>query len=475
MPYPFNPKTKIVATLGPSSSDVATIVKMLEAGLSVARVNMSHGDHESHGRSIEVARAAAKKAKLPLAILQDLSGPKIRIGDFESETVTLIDGEVLVLTTDTCVGTAERVHVNYAKLPEEVRVDMAIFLNDGKQKLMVEAIKGSDITTRIVHGGTIRGRRGVNVPDADLSISSVTPKDRKDLVFGLKQGVDFVTLSFVRDAADIELLRKLIKKETDRPVSIVAKIETKFAIENIDEIIDATDAVMVARGDLAIELPPEKVPLLQKQIIRKANFAGKPVITATQMLDSMRTEPTPTRAEVSDIANAIIDGTDAIMLSDETAVGKHPEKAIAVMTRVANEVESNVEFIESQHEWDFLPATTYEAVGQSIAATAATVFAAAIVTLSESGSTARTVARYRPRLPIVVLTPHPLTFAQSLLVYGCVPVLVPKVKTLPDAQKAARTALVKLGLAEKGDAYVLAAGIPFGTAGATNMMLVEHV
>lgn len=475
MPYPHNPKTKIVATLGPSSSDVATIVKMLEAGLSVARVNMSHGDHESHGHSIAEARAAAKRAKLPLAILQDLSGPKIRIGDFATETVTLEEGKKLVLTTDTCVGTVERVHVNYVKLPAEVAVGMAIFLNDGKQKLVVEAIRGNDIVTTIVHGGTIRGRRGVNVPDADLSISSVTPKDRKDLVFGLKEEVDFVTLSFVRDAADIELLRKLIKKETDRSVSIVAKIETKFAIENIDEIIDAADAVMVARGDLAIEMPPEKVPLLQKQIIRKANFAGKPVITATQMLDSMRTEPTATRAEVSDIANAILDGTDAIMLSDETAVGKHPEKAIAVMARVAKEVESDLNFIDRQHEWDFLPTTTYEAVGQSIAGAAATVMAKAIVTLSESGSTARTVARYRPRLPIVVLTPHQLTFAQSLLVYGCVPVLVTKVKSLPEAQKAARAALSKLGLAGKGDAYVLGAGIPFGAKGATNMMVVEHV
>lgn len=475
MSYPFNPKTKIVATLGPSSSDASTIAKMIAAGLSVARINMSHGDHESHGRSIAQARAASKKTGLPLAILQDLSGPKIRIGDFATETVTLEEGKRLVLTTDACVGTVDRVQVNYAKLPAEVAVGMAIFLNDGKQKLVVDAIRGNDIVTTVVHGGTIRGRRGVNVPDGNLSISSVTPKDRKDLVFGLKEGVDFVTLSFVRDAADIELLRKLIKKETDRPVAIVAKIETKFAIENIDEIIDATDAVMVARGDLAIELPPEKVPLLQKQIIRKANFAGKPVITATQMLDSMRTEPTPTRAEVSDIANAILDGTDAIMLSDETAVGKHPEKAIAVMARVAGEVESDIAFIDRQHEWDFIPATTYEAVGQSIAGTAATVMAKAIVTLSESGSTARVVARYRPRMPIVVLTPHPLTYAQSLLIYGCVPVLVPKVKSLPDAQKAAQTALTKLGLAKKGDAYVLGAGIPFGAKGATNMMVVEHV
>lgn len=471
----MNAKTKIVATLGPSSCDVPTIEKMLQAGLSVARINMSHGDFESHGKSIKNARAAAKNTKRPLAILQDLSGPKIRIGDFDTETVTLEDGKSLILTTEKCVGTVDRVHVNYAKLPEEVTAGMAIYLNDGKQKLQVDAIEGAEIHTTIIHGGTIRGRRGVNIPDADLSISSLTPKDRKDLVFGLEQNVDFVTLSFVRNAADIHLLRKLINKDGKRNIMIVAKIETKFAIENIDEIIEATDAVMVARGDLAIEMPPEKVPLLQKQIIHAANIAGKPVITATQMLDSMRTETTPTRAEVSDIANAIIDGTDAIMLSDETAVGKHPVRPIEVMTRVACEVESDPFFIERQWEWDFMPTCTYEAVGQSIATTAATINAKAIVTFSESGYTARTVARYRPRLPILVLTPHISTFNQSLLTYACEPVLIKKVKTLADAQKLARTTLTARHMAAKGDVFVLGAGVPFGTAGATNMMLVEHV
>lgn len=471
----MNAKTKIVATLGPSSCDVPIIETMLVAGLSVARINMSHGDHESHAKSIKNARAAAKKTGRPLAILQDLSGPKIRIGDFDTETVTLVDGAKLTLTTDKCVGTVECVHVNYAKLPEEVAVGMAIYLNDGKQKLVVDAIDGAEIHTTIIHGGTIRGRRGVNIPDANLSISSLTPKDRKDLVFGVAQSADFITLSFVRNAADINLLRKLIQKETDRKIMIVAKIETKFAIDNIDEIIEATDAVMVARGDLAIEMPPEKVPLLQKQIIQKANVAGKPVITATQMLDSMRTETTPTRAEVSDIANAIIDGTDAIMLSDETAVGKHPARPIEVMTRVACEVESDPFFIERQWEWDFMPTCTYEAVGQSIATTADTIDAKAIVTFSESGYTARTVARYRPRLPILVLTPNQPTFNQSLLSFGCEPVLIKRVKSLVDIQKIAREVLVARKIATKGDTFVIGAGMPFGQPGATNMMLVEHV
>ncbi len=467
-------KTKIVATLGPSSSDIPTLEKMLKAGLTVARINMSHGDHESHALAIKNARAAAKRTGLPLAILQDLSGPKIRIGDFDTETVTLEPGKKLTLTTEKCVGTVERVFLSYAKLPQEVKPGMAIYLNDGKQKLMVDATTDTEIQTTIVHGGTIRGRRGVNIPDADLSISSLTPKDRKDLVFGIAQNADFITLSFVRDAADIHLLRKLITKETKRAISIVAKIETKFAIENLDEIIAATDAVMVARGDLAIEMPLEKVPLLQKRIIRAANRAGKPVITATQMLDSMRTETTPTRAEVSDIANAILDGTDAIMLSDETAVGKHPEKPIEVMTRVAHEVESDSFFIDSQTCWDFEPTSTYEAVGQSIANSVATTGAQAIVTFSESGYTSRMVARYRPRAPIFVLTPQMTTFNQSLLVYGCEPILIKQVKNLADAQKTARSILTAHGFV-KGNVFVLGAGVPFGTAGATNMMLVERM
>ncbi|MCA9361798.1 pyruvate kinase, partial [Candidatus Kaiserbacteria bacterium] len=321
----FKTKTKIVGTLGPNSSDIKTISAMLEQGLTVARINMSHGDHDEHAKKIATARRAANATKRPLAILQDLSGPKIRIGDFETEEVTLLPGHEFILTTKKCVGTVDRVYVNYPKLPQEVKEDSILFLNDGKQKLRIKKITKHEIHTVVCTGGTIRGRRGVNVPDGNLSVSSLTTKDKKDLKFGLAQGVDFVTLSFVRSADDIHRLRKLIGKEHD--VAIVAKIETKQAIDNLEAIVAAADAIMVARGDLAIETPLEKVPLLQKRIIKLANYAGKPVITATQMLDSMRIATTPTRAEVADIANAILDGTDAIMLSDETAVGNHPATA----------------------------------------------------------------------------------------------------------------------------------------------------
>lgn len=473
MSHLFATKTKIVATLGPSSREVPMIEKMLEEGLTVARINMSHGDHTTHADVIKNARKAAQRTKRPLAILQDLSGPKIRIGDFDTEEVTLVDGQKLTLTTEACVGTVSRVFVNYAKLPQEVEVGMFIYLNDGKQKLVVDSLTETEIHTTIVAGGTIKGRRGVNVPDGNLSISSLTPKDRKDLVFGLAQEVDFVTLSFVRNASDIHLLRKLIGKK--RNVSIVAKIETKFAIENLQEIVDAADVIMVARGDLAIEMPLEKVPLLQKQIIRMANRAGKPVITATQMLDSMRVAVTPTRAEVTDIANAILDGTDAIMLSDETAVGIHPDRTIHIMSKVAHEVENDPFFIERQAEWDFAPTNVCDAVSQSIARSVASIRGKAIVAFSESGYTGRMVARYRPRVPILVVTPHKETFNQSLVTYGCEPVLIKSVRNLADAQKAARKILLERGIAKSGDAFVLGAGIPFGAPGATNMMVVERV
>lgn len=469
----FKTKTKIVATLGPSSNEVPVIESMLLEGLTVARINMSHGDHSTHALSIKNARKASIRTKQPLAILQDLSGPKIRIGDFETEDVTLVNGNQLILTTETCIGTSARVFVNYSKLPKEVEVGMYIYLNDGKQKLLIDKITDTEVYTTIISGGTIRGRRGVNIPDADLSISSLTAKDKKDLIFGLEQGVDFITLSFVRSADDIRQLRKLIGHK--HKVSIVAKIETKFAIENLEEIVAVADVIMVARGDLAIEMPLEKVPLLQKQIIHTANKAGKPVITATQMLDSMRIATTPTRAEVTDIANAILDGTDAVMLSDETAVGAHPSRVIEIISKVAYEVENDPFFIKHQSDWDFSAEDIYDAVSQSIAKTVSSIGGKAIVAFSESGYTSRMVARYRPRVPILVLTPQKTTFNQALIIYGCEPTLIKKIKNITEAQKIAKKTLLDSGLAKAGDLYVIGAGIPFGSTGATNMMMVERV
>jgi pyruvate kinase len=468
----LNTKTKIVGTIGPSSANVETIKQMLEAGLTVARINMSHGDHDTHAASIKYARAAAKATKRPIAILQDLSGPKIRIGDFTTEEVTLVPGNSLLLNTKKCPGTVEEVFVNYAKLPKEVTPGMHIYLNDGKQKLLVNKVTDTTIDTTIVVGGTIRGRRGVNVPEADLSIASLTAKDKVDLKFGLEQKVDFITLSFVRTAEDIYELRRLIGKEHN--VAIVAKIETKHAIENLEAIIEAADVLMVARGDLAIETPLEKVPLLQKKIIKLANYAGKPVITATQMLDSMRISTTPTRAEVADIANAILDGTDAIMLSDESAVGNHPALAVEIMSKVAREIEKDSYFTD-RSDWRFPVLTVCDAVTSSIARSTTPTGAKVIVALSESGHTARMITRHRLATPIFVLTPHQSTYNKMLIVFGCEPVIIKGVKDLTAARKIAHDVIVKSGIAKQGDAYILGAGIPFGSSGTTNTMLIERL
>ena len=466
-------KTKIVATMGPSSACTNTITKMLEAGMTVARFNMSHGDHEQHAKHIKMARAASKRCRRPLAVLQDLAGPKIRIGDLETEQVLLEEGFEFVLSTKKCVGTADKVYVNYKKLPKEVKPGTYIYLNDGKIQLKVNKVTKTELYTTIIVGGMIRGRRGVNAPDAKLSLATITAKDKRDIDFALKNGVDIITLSFVRDAKDLKRLRTLIKNKPD--VMIAAKIETKAAVENLDEILKEADALMVARGDLAIEVPPEKVPGLQKRIIRAANRVGKPVITATQMLDSMRISTVPTRAEVNDVANAILDGSDAVMLSDESAVGDHPIRSVRMMTRIAREVESQPDFAEHQHVWDMPISTRCDAVSRAIARTANALDATAIVAFSESGYTGRMVARYRPRIPILVLTPTMETFNKSLLTYGCNPVLVPRVRGLNQSRRVSKRALLKRGIAEKGDVFVLGAGIPFGKPGSTNLMLVERV
>ncbi len=468
----FKTKTKIVATLGPSSADVVTIEKMIKAGLSVARLNMSHGDHAQYTELIKNAREAAQKAGRPLAILQDLSGPKIRIGDFTTETVTLVKGKKLVLTTKPGPGTVDRVFVNYKKLPQEVKSGITIYLNDGKQQLRVDRTTETEVHTTIMVGGTIRGRRGVNVPNGYLSIAALTAKDKKDLVYGLSQGVTFVTLSFVRSAKDIVQLRKLIG---DHDVAIVAKIETKSAVDNLEEIVDAADAIMVARGDLAIEIPAEQVPLMQKRIIQMANRRGKPVITATQMLDSMRVSVTPTRAEVNDIANAIIDGTDAVMLSDETAVGENPVAAVATMARVATEIESDGYLVSVQQKWDFKPVNNCDAVSRSIVRSVEPTGAVAIVALSESGYTGRMVARYRPQVPVLVLTPRETTLHKMQLVFGCEAQLVKGVDRLRVAQKVAMEAVVSHKIGKIGDTFIIGAGVPFGKPGSTNMMLIRHI
>ena len=332
-------KTKVVCTIGPATESIEKLTELVNAGMNVMRLNFSHGDFAEHQARVDNLRKVSEKVGRPVAIMQDLCGPKIRIGTFKNENGTVLkEGAMFTLTADEFEGTDDKVHVNYPLLPKEVKVGGTIMLRDGRLQLEVTDINGNDIVCKVIVGGELKGKKGVNVPGANLSISCLTDKDRKDLEFGIKNKVDFVALSFVRKASDILELKEILKK-SGSDAHIVAKIETPEAIDVIDEIIEASDAIMVARGDLAIEIPAEEVPLVQKMMIVKCNAVGKPVITATQMLESMIKNPVPTRAEVSDIANAIIDGTDAIMLSEETTLGDFPVQAVSMMTKIALRVE----------------------------------------------------------------------------------------------------------------------------------------
>lgn len=464
----FSRKTKIVATIGPGSESKENFAKLLHTGVNVARCNMSHGDHEEHMKRMKTIRAVSKKEGIPVAILQDLSGPKIRIGDFANGPVELVPGKQFILSGTPCEGDATKVYFNYPDIRRDLKVGQAIMLDDGKKKLVVTKIAGDDVVTKVVVGGTTKSRRGVNLPGAYLSISALTDKDKKDMLLGIEQKVDIMALSFVRTAKDIEELRALIKKNGGTQM-IVAKIETEEAIENIDEIIAATDAIMVARGDLAVEVGPERVPAMQKNIIKKCNDAGKPVIVATQMLESMITSPVPTRAEVSDVANAIFDGADAVMLSEETALGEYAVEAVQTMHNVAIEAENH---IGTHRRYQVHADSRVDSISSSVVHIAEDVHAAAIVAFTSSGATARAIARYKPQQPIIALTFSDIIARQLLLSYGCYPIVEKKFKDVGQVIKGVHTYLVEKKCIEKKDSIVLSAGLPWGVTGGTNMLAV---
>jgi pyruvate kinase len=466
-------KTKIVATIGPVTTSEAVLTKLVKSGLNVARLNFSHGDHAEHQEKLENIRVVSEKLSMPVAILQDLSGPKIRIGDFYQERVILKEGDEFVLTTEKCVGDEHRASINYPKLPQEIKPGAFIMVDDGKKKLQVVSIKGNEIKTKIIVGGETKGRRGVNLPGTDLSISSLTAKDRKDIEFGVKNQVDFVALSFVRRASDVHELRRILEKK-GLPAQIIVKIETTQAIDNLEEIIRATDAVMVARGDLAVEVPMEQVPLLQKRMVQMARELGKPVIVATQMLESMISAPVPTRAEVNDVANAILDGADAIMLSEETTLGKFPVEAVSTMTKIALEVEA-APYTRPVINGDELGLDSVaESVSEAVESVAYSVDAAAIVALSASGFTMRAISRYRPDQHIVVLTPNERTVRRACLSYGCYGYHVDSFKEIAQAVAEAATILKKEKFAKKGDRFVVCGGAPLGKGGETNFLMVRE-
>ncbi len=464
-------KTKIVCTMGPASESPAKLTELVNAGMNVMRLNFSHGSFDEHQKRVDAIREIMPKIKRPVAILQDLCGPKIRIGAFKEGFIMLHSGDIFTLTTEKIEGTKEKVFINYPQLPQEVKPGGKIMLHDGTKQLEVIEVKGNEIVTKVIVGGRLSNHKGVNVPGANLSIHSLTEKDKKDLEFGIKNKVDFIALSFVRRSSDIRELREILVKEKCN-AQIIAKIETPEALADIDGIIEAADGIMIARGDLAIEIPAEDVPFFQKQIITKCHNLGKPAITATQMLLSMVTSPVPTRAEVSDVANAIYDGTDAIMLSEETSIGEYPVEAVKIMSLVANRIEKEVYTRDTITEFAKSHGIT-DIVSESAVRTAHNIGAKFIVALTRSGRTARMLARYRPTEHILALSDDPANANKLMLAFGVYPIVSPTFKTIDEILKLVRNITVESKLAKAGDKVVIVAGMPFGIAADTNFVLVE--
>jgi len=467
-------RTKIVCTVGPASASETTLTEMISAGMDVARLNFSHGDHASHGKLIKMIRELAQRAGKPVAILQDLCGPKIRLGILPEEGIRLVPGEMVTLCALAQVP-PEAIPVDCPSLHEDVHVGDAIMLADGLMELRVDAIEDGLVKCDVVTGGIAYSRKGVNLPASHLSIPAFTEKDRADLLFGLEQGVDLVALSFVRSAADLEEIRTLLSSAPARP-KLVAKIEKPQAVDNIDEILELVNGIMIARGDLGVEMPLERVPVLQKQLIKKARLKGRSVITATQMLSSMVASPRPTRAEATDVANAIYDGTDALMLSDETASGRYPVKATQILHKIALATEPYVgNALEMDQDITSAPLTVSWAVGRAAGWLANDLHAPAILAYTQSGFTAACVSRFRPNCPIVALTPSEVSYRQMNLLWGVLPVLVKAYSDTDEMLVRASEEVKKHKLAAAGDNIIVTAGAPLWQPGSTNLVKVVEI
>jgi len=467
-------KTKIVCTIGPATRSAATIRALVRAGMDVARLNFSHGTPDEHAEVLERVRAASKRFGVPVAVLQDLSGPKVRLGEVRDGACVLRPRRTVVLTVENVVGDEQCLSVSYKQLAAEVRPRQPILINDGAVRLSVVETDGTRVTCRVVTGGTVSSRKGVNLPRTTLSVGSLTTKDRADAAWGLEHDVDFFALSFVRSADDVKALRSIITK-ADKATPIIAKIEKREALRNLDEILRVADGVMVARGDLGVEINLADIPAAQKRIIAACNRAGKPVITATQMLESMVTNARPTRAEVTDVANAILDGTDAVMLSEETATGRYPVDAVKFMALIAWATERSF-----PHE-AFLPPNPYQrgeiadSMSHAACRLAEDLGVAAIITPTRTGRTARLVSRYRPRSPILAFSPKSTTVRRLVLSWGVYPILVTEFTNVDEIVGKGITAALQRGWVAKGQRVVVTAGTPVDLPGTTNLITVEEL
>lgn len=463
-------QTKIVATIGRASESKEVLHEMILNGLNVARMNMSHGDHAEHGAKIDKVRELNASLGTSVGVLVDLAGPKIRIGDFATEPVKLVPGKKIILTTEKIIGDENRVYVNYENLPKEIKKGNFVMINDGKQKLVVEKVEGKEITCKILVGGEIKSRRGVNLPGSYLSISAITEKDKKDIDFAVSKKAEFLGVSFVRTKKDILDLKDILKSKKWKP-QICAKIETEEAIENFDEILEEVDGIMVARGDLAVEVPKEIVPIYQKKMIKKANEAGKFVITATQMLSSMQFSPVPTRAEVSDVANAIFDGTDAVMLSEESAAGEYPALAVKTMRDIAVVTDSANDPRHSFIKLD-LQKDAIKKQGEELAKM---IGAKAIIALTETGSTPYKISRFKNNIPVIAVTENSEKMKYLSVAHGVSIVVHAPIQDIKDLRTSIKAICKENGIAKKGEKVVVASGLTFGTSGATNMIFIEEI
>ncbi|NLN98437.1 MAG: pyruvate kinase [Eubacteriaceae bacterium] len=468
-------RTKLVCTLGPATDVAGTIEGLIDRGMNVVRMNFSHGDHEEHAERIAQVKAARKSMKVPIAILLDTKGPEIRTGQLADGKVHLETYDEVILTTEQIQGDKNRISVSYSELPKDVKVGDRILIDDGLIELtIIDIPNDTEILCRIDNGGELGVRKGVNVPNVKINLPGLTEQDEKDLIFGIEQGIDFVAASFVRKPQDVIAIRKILDNHSGSHVQIIAKIENREGVENIDRILAVCDGIMVARGDLGVEIPPEEVPLVQKSIIRKCNLLGKPVITATQMLDSMIRNPRPTRAEVADVANAVFDGTDAVMLSGETAVGTYPLETTQIMADIVQKIESSDAYkrrLVVEHGEN----TVTNAVSSAVVSIVENLDAKAIIAASASGYTPRMLAKYRPDCRIFGVSDNIRTVRRLALSWGVYCIYVPRFDSNDELVHTAIDAVEELKAIKTGDTVVIAAGVPLGVQGYTNMIMVHVV
>ncbi len=469
-------KTKIVCTIGPASEDRAVFKELVLNGLNVARLNFSHGNHEEHLKRIKMIKSVREELNLPVAILLDTKGPEIRTGKFH-EPVELKEGAKFTLTTEDFMGTKDKCQISYKGLPGDVVKGDRILIDDGLVELIVEETSETEIITRVKNSGLVKDNKGINVPGVKINLPAITQKDESDILFGVDNDIDFIAASFVRKPEDVLEIRKLLEREADTDVHIISKIENQEGLDNLEEILNVSDGIMVARGDLGVEIPTEEIPLAQKKMIRLCNLAGKPVITATQMLDSMQRNPRPTRAEVTDVANAILDGTDAIMLSGETAAGKYPIESVKTMSSIAKNIEESINYKEllDKKSKDLVEEGVTFAVSHATCNTAFDLDANAIITATSSGFTARKVSQFRPKATVIATTTLEKVRRKLSLVWGVESLIVPNVNSTDEIFEVSVAKCKERDFIRKDDLVIITAGVPIGLTGATNLMKVHVV